>query len=262
MSIDLALDCRIRVESYLPAQGHRPAPKLWLIEYVGSDWPKDHIESILLRDEDYQRIAKPRKGKWLPRNVRVLLPENIPVEVRIFRYAERYLRHYFEGRWDPGYDFSWTLDPKRYISRGDFHNLYMGMPGDDGYLRHLDGTILSRKVDCEFWELSYHTTDLAASLKKHRKWSDIRFEDNTCTPNWSIVGRHYLRAKYVPDLDELQELATRPNQRYPLTDIGGSYGVIHDRAEVRKHARVDKMRDKGYDDFDDGGLFDDDDDWC
>lgn len=249
MSTELTLDCRINITEY---------DSLVLIEYIGTGWPKDHIDYIIVRSDDYKKLIRPRKKNPKPEQ---LLPEKIPIEQRVYRYAERYLRHYFEGSWDPGYDFDWTLSPQRYLQRGDYKNFYLGMAGNDGYLRHLDGTILSRKVNCEFWELSYHTTDLAATLKAHEKWSNVEIEDNTCVPNWSIVGRHRLRAKYIPSEGELEKLANRPNQKYPLTDVGGPHGVIHDRPEVKRHARIEKMRDRGYDDFDDDGLFDDDELW-
>lgn len=255
MSTELTLDCKIKITQYgdctatalLPINS---VPGIVLIEYMGNGWPDNHLDYVMLRYLDYMKIARPQRR--LKRNPGILLPENIPANLRVLRYSARYMRHYWNGDWGVSSrdEFDWTLDPRRYLQRGEFAYFYVGYAGDDGYLRNLDGTIVSRKINCEFWESSYYTAELARMLRKHPQFSNVRFDQNVCYPNRSIVGSHYLYAKYEPLPGQLDDIATRPNVAYPLCDVGGSYGIIHSMPEVKKFKKPDHYEDP-----------DDDDDW-
>ncbi len=210
-----SLDCEIRVTKY---------GALVLIEYLGSAWPKDQTKEIVLTYSDYQKvIGSTRK---LEQNPRLLVIDNIPTDRTVNRHSVQYMRNYLNGNWN------WVdgmyLSPKRYLTRGDFSNFYMGYAGNNGYIRHLDGKVVSRKIDCEFWASSYDTVKLAIGLEACPQFSDIVFNDDVCWANVEIVGRHYLHAKYEPAEGELDKLAKRKGREYPFTDIGGSHGHIHD----------------------------------
>ena len=242
---ELTLDCRIRVTEYGDCTALAEVPGIVLIEYVGSGWPEKHLDYIMLRYLDYKKIAPGRR-----RSVNNLLPENIPVDIRVTRYSVKYLRHYWNGNWCPEGDFEWDLDPRRYLKRGDFTYFYVEYAGNDGYLRNLDGTIVPRKINCEFWASSYHTAELAKVLQEHASFSDVEFDPNVCGPNLSIVGPHYLRAKYDPPLGQLDKWAKRDRQ-YPLADIGGCHGAIHDMPEIKALKRPSEDYSYVVDDDDD-----------
>lgn len=250
---ELTLDCKIRVTEYGDCTAAAEVPGIVLIEYVGNGWPKKHLDYIMLRYLDYKKIA-PNPARKRGRPMTNLLPENIPVDIRVTRYAVQYLRHYWNGNWCPEGEFEWDLNPRRYLQRGDFAHFYVGYADNDGYLRNLDGTIVPRKINCEFWAKNYYTAELAKVLREHPRFSDVEFDQNVCWASRSIVGPHKLRAKYDPLPGQLDEWAKR-DRKYPLTDIGGSYGEIHDMPEIKLLKRPDDYE------FQSSYVVDDDDDY-
>lgn len=194
-------------------------------------FPKKDFEC--LRKKEFKKIPK----KTL---IERLESGDFDYEKRLHWYTDEYLEHYREGDWDwyPANDSPISLDPLPFLQNGEFENLYMGYAGLDGYIYHLDGRPVLRKIECEFWATYYvdNLPQLAEYLKAHKKWSGVEFVDQTCSLNVDITGLQYLVGYYMPTQADITKWIKRSKRKYGWqAEVGGSYGLIHDMKYIAKY---------------------------
>lgn len=157
-------------------------------------------------------------------------------------WSDKYLAHYREGDWEHFDDDNEVEDPVKKWLEKDFRNLYRGNPSNDGFLYHLDGKPLVRKIKCEFWASYYKNLDaLKTDLEKHEKWSNLEWE----TPHWSnrsICGPCTLNASYLPTQAELNKWFARKDVSYGAEGLGNSFGVLHNFKYIAKYKRSEKEK--------------------
>jgi hypothetical protein len=173
-------------------------------------------------------------------NEQDLLKEKCPnTEKRYFEYTDTYLDHYKNhARWQYDYEKGYIKDPISSLEAGKLQNIFRSSTGQDGFIYHLNGNPVVRKLHLEFWESYYpDLNQLKHDLEARKEWSDIKFE-KTPGYNVDIIGKRQLVARYNPTQDELSDwILKRPHIKYPTVDIEDSYGVIHGFSYIKKYYR-------------------------
>lgn len=184
--------------------------ELTLIEYnnvFGLNGPLDYL---LVTTKAFNTVTN--NGKKPQKDPFILMPINFSLEDRIERYTVKYMTEYYKGYWCPENIRSntWTLNPRRYLQHGDLANFFKGSVGDDGFLRHLDNTIVNRKIRIEFYDDDYNLSALKKTLNKYKRFSNINTRE--C---WDGASALYI--DYLPKKGEIDELFA--NDKYEDTGV-------------------------------------------
>lgn len=148
--------------------------------------------------------------------------------------SDEYMAEYLEGNWSPYLKTETKVDAKKELAAGNYKNLYKGSPGWDGFLRNADGTLVLRKIRCEFWSSYYQIKELETVLRAQPEWSEISIE-RTPGYNVQICGRNTLRARYLPSQEELNKLLSKAK-----SSVGGSHGELHEKDYIKSMIKKDE----------------------
>jgi len=212
----------IKKEQYVEITEFDDIVYIKFVNFSNKDWE-------CLRKVDFDKISK----KTL---IEDLETGGFDYDNKLYLYKPEYIEnHYLEGDWNGGdTDLAYKYDdPFEALQKGDRQYLFMGHPSNDGWIYHLDGSPVIRKIQCEFWEDYYgkNLSKLQKELEKRKKWSDIELHRNEY---WRSVGEHTLYAKYLPTKAEMKRWRQEDSYSHWSCNVGDSYGLIHDQSYIKK----------------------------